>query len=89
MSTVMLSPHRNSKGKKMTTVCGVHFLESVVGSSSLFFSALTCYMIQTHLLLAKCSEMKGTIEMKITYYYGIIFRGKFSIIFRDMLPPSI
>lgn len=28
--------------------------------------------------------MKGTIEMQISYYYGIIFRDKVSIIFRDI-----
>jgi len=28
--------------------------------------------------------MKGTIEMQMTYYYGIIFRDKVSIIFRDI-----
>lgn len=63
----------------------------VVGNSSFFSTSLNCYMIQAQLLLAKCSdsEMKGTIEMQITYYYGIIFRDKFSIIFRNMLPSGI
>lgn len=28
--------------------------------------------------------MKSTIEVQIAYYYGIIFREKVSIIFRDI-----
>lgn len=89
MTILVLSPHRNSKGKKLHQCLCSSFSRKarVVGSSSLF--PLSYLQHDSNSLLAKCSEMKGTTEMKITYYYGIIFRDKFSIIFRDMLPPSI